>query len=229
MDAKLQEVLLDYGLEGYGLYWYCLELIASNVDKNNLNFELEHDSRIIARNTGNSTQKVQEMMSKFIDLGLFENVDGVVTCLKMMSRTDEYTKKIISNKNMSLKSVPTISGENPEKSALLEENRTDKNRKEKTITPRAMLESENIPDDLIKQWLAVRKAKRAILTEIALDATKREASKAGMSLEQVIKICCENSWAGFKAEYIKTKQQKPTNKAGVITDDQFNEWLESDE
>ena len=28
MDAKLQEVLLDYGLEGYGLYWYCLELIA---------------------------------------------------------------------------------------------------------------------------------------------------------------------------------------------------------
>ena len=27
LDEKLQEVLLDYGLEGYGLYWYCIELI----------------------------------------------------------------------------------------------------------------------------------------------------------------------------------------------------------
>ena len=43
MDAKLQEVLLDYGLEGYGLYWYCIELIAQRVTTNNLTFELEHD------------------------------------------------------------------------------------------------------------------------------------------------------------------------------------------
>ena len=52
MDAKLQEVLLDYGLEGYGLYWYCLELIAGKVEPGNLTFELEHDCRIIARTTG---------------------------------------------------------------------------------------------------------------------------------------------------------------------------------
>lgn len=229
MDAKLQEILLDYGLEGYGLYWYCLELIASNVDKNNLNFELEHDARIIARNTGNTAQKVQEMMAKFIDLGLFENVDGVVTCLKMMTRTDEYTQKIINNKNMSLGSVPTLSGQNPKKSALIEEKRTDKNRKEQNITPRALLEAENIPNDLITQWLSVRKAKRAQLTELALAATKREASKARLSLLQAIQVCCENSWAGFKAEYIKNHQQQQSNKEGVVTNKQFNEWLESDD
>ena len=55
MDAKLQDVLLDYGLEGYGLYWYCIELIAAKVDQNSLTFELEHDARIIARNTGCTT------------------------------------------------------------------------------------------------------------------------------------------------------------------------------
>ncbi len=42
-DNKLQNVLLDYGLEGYGLYWYCIELIGSKVDKDNITFELEHD------------------------------------------------------------------------------------------------------------------------------------------------------------------------------------------
>ena len=48
---KLQEILLDYGLQGYGLYWYCLEMIVNKIDVDNLTFELEHDARIIKRNT----------------------------------------------------------------------------------------------------------------------------------------------------------------------------------
>ena len=48
-NVHMAEVLLDYGLEGYGLYWYCLELIVSKVDKDNVTFELENDSRMIAK------------------------------------------------------------------------------------------------------------------------------------------------------------------------------------
>lgn len=96
-DAKLQNVLLDYGLEGYGLYWYCIELIAGKVDKDNITFELEHDARIIARNTGSTPQKVEEMMRYFVELGLFENADGVITCLKLARRLD---KSMTSNTEM---------------------------------------------------------------------------------------------------------------------------------
>ena len=78
-DNKLQNVLLDYGLEGYGLYWHCLELIAGKVDSDNVTFELEHDARVIARNVGCTPQKVEEMMRYFVNVGLFENADGVVT------------------------------------------------------------------------------------------------------------------------------------------------------
>lgn len=89
MDARLQEVLLDYGLEGYGLYFYCLELIVNKISSGNLNFELEHDARIIARNTGSSVQKIEEMMRRFIELGLFENsLKGKVTCIKLLNRLD---------------------------------------------------------------------------------------------------------------------------------------------
>ena len=83
LDEKLQEVLLDYGLEGYGLYWYCVELIVGKVSASNITFELKHDARIIARNTGSSAQKVEEMMKRFVDVGLFENTDGSITCLKV--------------------------------------------------------------------------------------------------------------------------------------------------
>ena len=81
MDAKLQEVLLDYGLEGYGLYWYCIELITSKIDKDNLTFELEHDARIIARNTGSTVQRVEEMMRRFVALGLFDQSEGNIRCM----------------------------------------------------------------------------------------------------------------------------------------------------
>ena len=89
MDAKLQEVLLDYGLEGYGLYWYCIELIVGKIDKNNLTFELEHDARIIAKNTGSTPQKTQEMMLRFVEIGLFEDAGGHITCLKLAKRLDQ--------------------------------------------------------------------------------------------------------------------------------------------
>lgn len=96
-DAKLQNVLLDYGLEGYGLYWYCIELIASKIDNDNITFELEHDARIIARNTGCTPQKVEEMMRYFVTERLFESIDGVITCFKLARRLD---KSMTSNPQM---------------------------------------------------------------------------------------------------------------------------------
>ncbi|AUR97048.1 protein of unknown function DUF4373 [Vibrio phage 1.236.O._10N.261.52.C4] len=96
-DAKLQNVLLDYGLEGYGLYWYCMELIAGKVDANNITFELEHDARIIARNAGSTPQKVEEMMRYFVEIGLFENSNNTITCLKLAKRL---TQSMTSNPQM---------------------------------------------------------------------------------------------------------------------------------
>lgn len=88
-DAKLQNVLLDYGIEGYGLYWYCIELIAGSISEDNLTFQLEHDARIIARNTGSTAQRVEEMMRYFVTLGLFEDDDGTISCMKLRTRLNK--------------------------------------------------------------------------------------------------------------------------------------------
>ena len=88
LDDKLQHLMLDYGLEGYGLYWYCLELIANKFDINNINFDLKHDARIIARNTGSTEERVSKMMIKMVELGLFEDSEGIITCLKLGNRLE---------------------------------------------------------------------------------------------------------------------------------------------
>ena len=86
LDDKLQHLMLDYGLEGYGLYWYCLELVANKFEINNINFDLKHDARIIARNTGSSEEKVSKMMTKMVELGLFTQSQGIISCLKLGHR-----------------------------------------------------------------------------------------------------------------------------------------------
>lgn len=139
LDEKLQEVLLDYGLEGYGLYWYCIELIVGKTNTDNITFELKHDARIIARNTGSSPQKVEEMMKRFVSLGLFENVDGKITCLKVAKRlmssatSNPQMRNLIQNIKLSHDAVMTTSDKiSPDKTRLdkirLDETRTKPSR-----------------------------------------------------------------------------------------------------
>jgi hypothetical protein len=137
-DAKLQNVMLDYGLEGYGLYWYCIELIAGRVDKENITFELEHDARIIARNTGSTATKVEEMMRYFVKIDLFEDIGGVITCMKLAKRLD---KSMTSNPEMrslieSMRSHDKVM--TPSAKPMQDKTRSDKNRIDKdTIVPAA--------------------------------------------------------------------------------------------
>ena len=52
-----------------------------------------------------------------------------------------------------------------------------------------------------KDWLKVRNAKRAPLTDTALDDLKREAGKAGISVAEAVAICARRSWQGFNASW----------------------------
>ena len=132
-DAKLKKLRLKYGAQGYGIYWYCLELIARNVEKHNLTFELEHDAELIADDFKLSNDLVQHIMTYMVNLELFENVNGVVSCLKMASRTDEYTQKLIQSNKKYEDSIGIVSGQNPKMSVLIEEKRIEEIRLEENI------------------------------------------------------------------------------------------------
>ena len=107
-DAKLRKLRIRYGAEGYGIYWYCLELISGNIERDNLTFELEHDAEIIAHDFGIHMDSVQEMMKFMCDLGLFEVTgSGVITCLKMARRLDQS----MTSKPAFRKALKDISGQ----------------------------------------------------------------------------------------------------------------------
>ena len=132
LDSKLKKVRLKYGMEGYGLYWYCLECIARNVEKHNLTFELEEDSELIAADTNIHYERVQEMMRFMVDIGLFQDSEGRIFCLKMAERTDDYTQKLLRSASNAPDIIRIVSGQTPDsvgiKSGLIEENRIKQKR-----------------------------------------------------------------------------------------------------
>ncbi|RKW12229.1 MAG: hypothetical protein D8H94_11940 [Cardiobacterium sp.] len=67
--------------------------------------------------------------------------------------------------------------------------------------PLAALLALGVDAQVAADWLAVRKAKRAALTQTALDGMVDEAHKAGISVAEAVRICAARGWQGFRASW----------------------------
>ena len=75
----------------------------------------------------------------------------------------------------------------------------------------------------------LRSAKKSPITQRAIEGIRREAQKAGITLENALIECCERGWVGFKAEwYINSTMQQaraspnPINKAEALLKNNLN-------
>lgn len=139
LDGKLRKVILRYGTDGYAIYFHCLELIAGNISDQNITFELEHDSEVIAdtlkvksyKSDQTALERVEEIMRFMVDEKLFEYSNGHITCFKMLKRLDS---SMTSNAKM--RALITNAKENHDTvminhdTIMQEEIRIDKNRQE---------------------------------------------------------------------------------------------------
>ncbi len=69
---------------------------------------------------------------------------------------------------------------------------------------------DGVPVEVFADFLAVRKAKRAPLTNTAMAGIAREAQKAGITLADALAICCERGWVGFRADWHADKPAAKT-------------------
>lgn len=209
-DAKLKKLRLKYGAQGYGIYWYCLELIARNVEKHNLTFELEHDAELIADDFKLSTELTQHIMTFMVEIGLFENTNGIISCLKMASRTDEYTQKLIQSVKKTPDNVEIVSGQNPRMSVLIEQNRIDKIRLDKKIKPLCT----NVLDDGFEEfWQAYPK-------KVGKEAARKSWSKSKLNVDQVLKSL---EWQKESDQWQKSDGQFIPNPATYLNQ---GRWLD---
>ena len=64
-----------------------------------------------------------------------------------------------------------------------------------------------VSEQTAADWMEVRKAKGTANTETSFKGIYREICRSGMAAEECIRIAVENSWRGFKAEWMFNQQR----------------------
>jgi len=72
----------------------------------------------------------------------------------------------------------------------------------------AVAPPDGVPAIVWQDFTALRKEKKAKLTQTAMDGIKSEAAKAGWTLESALRECCTRGWSGFKADWVAAQERR---------------------
>ena len=103
--------------------------------------------------------------------------------------------------------------EREEKEKRREEEKTGENAPRKRSTPTPAIDR---PDDVDQQtwadWLTLRKAKKAPVTETVVGGARDESAKAGMTLDAFLQVWCLRGSQGLQADWIKPEERKTASR-----------------
>jgi uncharacterized protein YdaU (DUF1376 family) len=134
----------------------------------------------------------------------FVLINGVLVNEKLHSlRTEKDVERLKKAENGKKGGIAKAIGKQVPSNCHIEDKRIeDKKREKNIVTP------EGVSDSIFKDYMEVRKAKKAKWTETALKGLQRESEKAKITLQEAMQICCERGWIGFKAEWIQQEAKK---------------------
>ncbi len=88
----------------------------------------------------------------------------------------------------------------------------------KKFIPVEFLITQGVEKKVAQDWLSTRKAKRLANTETAFKGVAREVERSGKGWNEVISICCERGWGGFKAEWLNNIPSNGNGKMNETVD-----------
>lgn len=152
---------------------------------------------ILARETGLSSQQIRTALTKLIS-------------------TNEITSKtsskgtIIQIVNYEKYQVATseTTNEQPTSNQRVTTNKKDKKENKEINTFEASLCEYGFNPELVKQWLIIRKQKKAVNSEIAFNGFIREVEKSHLTKDEILQLCIEKSWKGFEAIWIEAPKSE---------------------
>lgn len=94
----------------------------------------------------------------------------------------------------------------------IEEKRKEENNNTRVFSFKDALIEQGADPQLAADWMVVRKTGKASNTKTALNGFMNQVKKSGLTIDQVLEICCERSWKGFNADW---DYEKPKQKYGI--------------
>ncbi|MDO4728405.1 MAG: DUF4373 domain-containing protein [Bacteroidota bacterium] len=87
----------------------------------------------------------------------------------------------------------------------VESKKEPKNKEKRFDFHKALLEA-GFDAELSTEWLKIRKAKKAVNSELAFKNFMREVEKSGRSPDEVLAIVVQKQWKGFEASWLHNEQ-----------------------
>lgn len=106
---------------------------------------------------------------------------------------------------------PRFSHETPPKTGDGTTNEPPRNPKEPSVKTDDFADLlVGVEPQVLLDWKALRKTKKATITRTAVLGICREAAKAGVSVNDALSTCCTRGWTGFNADWVGAKQGSST-------------------
>ena len=173
---------------------------------------LPNEVDVLAMRVGCSSEEVSLLLRAFFkqsgDVWVHSRCDREISSYKAMSEGGKKgAQKRWDNYRNGVAIGGLSGGDNLPNASLIATNNqepiTNNHKKTKdAYSPSAHLISMGVDESIVKDWLTLRKAKKAAVTETAINGIVREAKKAMWPLSDVLAKSCERGWTGFKAEWV---------------------------
>lgn len=221
-SATMHLSLLEHGVYNQLLDWYYLDEQPLPADNRTLFRRLSARSEV-------EQQAVLDVLSEMFvqsDVGWsHKRVDREITQYKERARQAREAgklggrppKKGVGSENnrdgfeKEATAKPTANREPSTNNQEPEEKRGDAPRKRSTPTP-AIAQPDDVDQQTWGDWLALRKAKRAPVTETVVNGARDEAGKAGMTLDAFLQVWCLRGSQGLQADWLRPEERNTASR-----------------
>jgi hypothetical protein len=172
----------------------------------------------LARMVGITLQEAEGYLDELRLAGVYDIADDGSICSRRMIR-DEKLREIralggkkggnpalLDGKKVNLK---VISNDNQIPTPSSSSSSSSSNKRK----PKNIDKPEGVNQQIWDDFILIRNAKKAPLTQVAWNGIVREANKAGFSVDAALREICERNWTAFKAEWVTKQTIQPTSTA----------------
>mgnify|MGYP003532932115 FL=1 len=217
-DPKILELRAEYGLEGLGLYWCIIETLAESSD-GYINPKLLGG---ISVGFGIAKAKLQEHIDFMIDVELLHEDEYGYYSKRMMKH--KKIRKIYSDagkkgaetrwgdKKANGVSIGGLKNRNSQKIAKESKGKESKGKKKNNTNSvfdfRKALLDYGFEEELVDEWLTIRKSKRSVNSEFAYNSFIAQVERAGVEKNELLRIIAESQWAGFQHAWLTNRDKE---------------------
>jgi len=159
-----------------------------------------------------STSELDETKDLFISKNFIDKHWNLLNWDKRQFVSDSSTMRVAKHRNKK-KQVSNV-GETLQKrpsNAIDTDTDTDTDTEQIQKRTTSVAPPEGVSDSVWQEFKSLRKAKKAPITQRAIDKISEEAKLAGWTLEKALEECIVRGWQAFKAEWVAKKGNPADN------------------